>query len=406
MNTKQKIYDLKAQQKALLEKMKGMEPAGEEYAQCEKDFDAMQSKVEALEKQLQREEKLGVDDEGDPDHMKGFNPRGADPTEKVFQGSGVLKGLKLDSIKAFADGVRKAMTEGTASAGGYTVPVDIVSRIFTLIEEQDSLLPYITSTGVTTNTGARTFKTRAQHQGFSTVLETAAISNIAQPTFGQVEFIIRKRAGYLPVTVELLEDSDVNITAIVMQWMADEYRVTVNKKTVEVIKPETSSGVTAISGLDDILKVLTTGLGSGLRAVSTIHTNDSGLLYLSTLKDSTGRPMLQPDPTQPTRMVLCVGAVAVPIKVWDNATITPVTEGNIPFAIGSLQEAVWRFYRRELTVERLTEATLGDINLAEQDMVAFKATMRDDYQLRDAKAVKWCEVTPVTDSEEGGEAND
>ena len=63
--------------------------------------------------------------------------------------------------------------------------------------------------------------------------------------------------------------------------------------------------------------------------------------------------------------------------------------------VGSLKEGVQRFDRKALTVSRLTEATIGEINLAEQDMVAFKATVRDDYKVRDAEAFKYCELTPV-----------
>ena len=54
-----------------------------------------------------------------------------------------------------------------------------------------------------------------------------------------------------------------------------------------------------------------------------------------------------------------------------------------------------RFSFKQLTVSKLTEATVGDINLAEQDMVAFKGSIRDDYQVRDAGAFRYCELTPA-----------
>ena len=93
-------------------------------------------------------------------------------------------------------------------------------------------------------------------------------------------------------------------------------------------------------------------------------------------------------------MNLCIGPVVIPVKDWDNTTMPNGEGGKIPMIVGSLEEGIQRFDRKVLTVSRLTEATIGEINLAEQDMVAFKGTMRDDYKVRDAGAFKYCELTP------------
>lgn len=388
--TKQKIYDMKNELKSMSDEMSALiaaddfDPDGEAYKSLEQRMAKQKARIDAAEWHAAMEDKLG--DDGDA--KKAFN--GADGAEKVFQ-SGVCKGLKEASVKRFADGVRKSLTEGTPASGGYTVPEDVVNRIYELIGSKDNMLPYITNTPVSTASGKRTYKTRKQMTGFATVAEAAKIAAMEEPTFAQISYVIEKRAGYLPVTEELLEDSDENIAAIVMTWIADEARVTINKK---VVAKATAGDATAIKSLDDILGVLTTGLGAALRAISTIHTNDSGLLWLLTLKDANKRPLLNPDPTQTARMLLGVGPVTVPIKVWSDETLPNAGGGAIPFIIGSLKEGIERFDRRDITITRLTEATVGSVNLAEQDMVAFKATMRDDYQIRDAEAFKYCTLTP------------
>ena len=388
--TKQKIYDMKNELKSMSDEMSALiaaddfDPDGEAYKGLEQRMAKQKARIDAAERQAAMEDQLG-DDSG---VKKAFS--GAAGTEKVFQ-TGVCKGLKESVVKTFADGIRKTLTEGTAASGGYTVPEDVVNRIYELIGNSDNMLPYITNTPVMTSSGKRTYKTRKQMTGFATVAEAAKIAAMEEPTFAQIAYVIEKRAGYLPMTEELLEDSDENISAIVMTWIADEARVTINKK---VVAKATAGEATAIKSLDDILGVLTTGLGAALRAISTIHTNDSGLLWLLTLKDGNNRPLLNPDPTQPTRMLLSVGPVSVPIKPWGNDTLPNTEGGAIPFVIGSLKEGIERFDRRDITITRLTEATVGSINLAEQDMVAFKATMRDDYQIRDAEAFKYCTLTP------------
>lgn len=380
MNLKQKLYDLKNQKANAVTAAKTL--IGEDKLDSE-EYRTQKALIDSLNTQIGEVEALiGEEEKGfAPGQQKDLHGLTPGALEKTYS-TGTLKGLKESSVKSFAADIRKSLTEGTAADGGYTVPEDIVNRVYSLIEAQDNVLPYITNTPVTTNSGKRSYKTRKQLSGFATVAEAAAIPAQEQPSFAQVSYTIAKRAGYLPVSNELLEDSDENIATLVINWLADEGRVTINKKAFATA---TAGTPTSISGLDDILTILTTTLGSALRAVSTVHTNDSGLLRLITMKDNNGRPLLQPDPTAPARMMLCVGPTSVPIKVWDNATLGNVS-GKIPFIIGSLQEGVERFDRRSVTITRLTEATVGSINLAEQDMTAFKATMRDDYQLRDSGA--------------------
>ena len=387
MDIKQKIYDLKNQQKTLTEKMaakldKG--ELGEDYTALEKEFDGLQAQVDACEKQLAREAKFGSAPER----------KDLVPEEKEIAG-GVLKGLKPSVVKSFAQGVRKAMNEGAGSAGGYTVPEDIATRIYTLIEAEESLLDYVTNESVTTDTGKRTYKTRAQHSGFSTAAEAAKIAKVGGPTFAQVSYTIAKRGGILPVTNELLDDTDENLTAIILQWFADEARATINKNVAAKL---VQTSPTEITDLKSILTVLTTGLGSALRAVATIHTNDAGLLFLSTLVDGQGRPMLQPNPSDLMRMALCVGPVAVPIKTWDETTLPNTSDGKVPFGIGSIKEGIFRFDRRQLTITQSSEASIvsgsSTLNAFEEDLTLFRGVMRDDYQVRDSGAFKYCLYDP------------
>ena len=382
-NLKQKLYDLRGQQKALVPEIRTLVDAGdlgEDYQAKTARFDELGGKIKAIEDQLARE---GLFDDGNPAD-KGFNP----VAKKTYAG-GVLKGLTHDTVKSFADGVRKAMTEGTLADGGYTVPTDVVTRIYELVTAEESMLSYITNTPVTAPSGKRTYKTRQQLSGLQTVAEMGKIPKTDKPTFAQIEYVVAKRAGYLPASVELLEDSDENIAALVINWFADEVRVTVNMNTVATAK---SIGATAVSGLEDIMQILTEELGSAIRSISTIHTNDSGLLWLLNLKNGQGDSLLQPRPNHTEQMQLCIGPMVIPIKPWDNTTL-PNEGDKIPMFIGSLKEGIQRFDRKALTVSRLTEATVGDINLAEQDMVAFKGTMRDDYRVRDAAAFRYCELS-------------
>ena len=347
-----------------------------------------------------------------------------------------------DPVHEFAQAVRRGFknlnNEGTGADGGYTVPEDIQTRIEKYREAKFSLVNLIRKENVTTNKGRRTFQTKAQHAGFSKVAEAAAIGAVSGPRFSILNYAIDKFAGYLPVTNELLEDSDANITAVMVEWLGEEEIATDNAQILAQIATKTQ---TALTGIDDIKKALNITLGQAYAPTSAIVTNDDGLNYLDTLKVSAGSNeyLLKPDrdQTSPYEYVLAVGARRVPVIVVPNgilastptysaSTDTSVTSGKtyytrsgsgtsaspyvytkvtsptgnpstssyyemdataqIPFIIGDLKEAIEKFDRKQLTLLTSNTAAVGQINAFEQDLTIFRGIMRADYKVRDADA--------------------
>ena len=349
---------------------------------------------------------------------------------------------KKDPVHEFAQAVRRGFkninNEGTGADGGYTVPEDIQTRIEKYREAKFSLVNLIRKENVTTNKGRRTFQTKAQHAGFSKVAEAAAIGAVNGPQFSILNYAIDKFAGYLPVTNELLEDSDANITAVMVEWLGEEEIATDNAQILAQIATKTQ---TALTGIDDIKKALNITLGQAYAPTSAIVTNDDGLNYLDTLKVSAGSNeyLLKPDrdQTSPYEYVLAVGARRVPVVVVPNGILastptysassdtavksgktyytrsgsgtsaspyvyTKVTSptGNpstssyyemdvtaqVPFIIGDLKEAIEKFDRKQLTLLTSNTAAVGQINAFEQDLTIFRGIMRADYKVRDADA--------------------
>lgn len=399
-NIKQKIYDLKHQQKELSDKMGEIleksedGKVGEEYDKLEKQFNELQAQVEKCEKQLEREGQFEGDGGEGADNGIGKAFQGGAQTEKIYTGDGILKGLSEKSVKAFAATIRKTMVEGIGSAGGFTVPEDIRASIYRLVKDEESMLDFVFNDKVNTDTGSRAYMTRTQHTGFQTVDEAAAMPVANGPTFGKVNYVIKDRGNVLPISNDLEADSDEHIVSLAMEWFVGEYRASVNNHAVALAKTENPVEIT---GLDTILAILT-GLGSALRAISTVHTNQSGLLYLQSLKDGIGRPLLQADPTNPTRMTLGVGAMTVRVKDWPDNVMPNTSAGKIPFIIGSLKEGIFRFDREQLTMKLSREGTIvsnGTVISAVQNRISIlSGYVRDDYQVRDAAAWVYAEADP------------
>lgn len=299
-----------------------------------------------------------------------------------------------DSTAEFANAARRGfrnatMVEGTPADGGYTVPEDIQTRINEYRDAKFSFSKLVDAENVTTNKGARTFKKRAQQTGFTKVAEGGKITASSTPQFERIEYSIDKYGGYLPVSNELLSDSDANITNTLIRWIGDESRVTRNKIIIEVLK---TFDTATIAGIDDIKKILNVKLGQAFKPTSVIATNDDGLQWLDTLKDNDGKYLLQADPTNPMNMRIAAGATTIPVKVVPNADL-PTESNKIPMFIGDIKEGVKFFDRNQTSIMSSNIASIGDLNAFEEDLTLWRAIEREDCVKKDGAAVVFGQVT-------------
>ena len=339
-----------------------------------KDFDAAEKKlaeIEDLNKEYAIAEKLFKEDKTKVD-------------DKL-----IVQSKEEKKIVDFVNGIKKvanSMSEGSNVDGGYTVPEDVQTEIEHLRESKESLQDLVSVESVSTNSGRRNFRKRTQMTGFSEVGEGGKIGTKKTPQYSIMNYKIKKYAGIYPTTNELLEDSDANIYNEIINWIADESRVTRNNIILETINKKEK---TLLNGLDDIKKVLNVTLGQAFKPTSRIVTNDDGLQYLDTLKDNDGNYLLQKSPADPMKLVLCAGATTIPVKVFANDTI-PTTEGKIPMVIGDLKEGIKFFDRKKLNITTSNVAVVGTgestINAYEEDLNLFRAIEREDCQTRDEKA--------------------
>lgn len=383
MNVKQKLYDLLGQHKAKVgEAQAAMETGELDKAEAlTKEAGELAGQIEKVKSLIAEQERFGGSGEGEPAPVqKGITLQQEDGVD------GYQK-----AVKSFAQAAREGfprqkaagdmMQEGVDADGGYTVPEDITTRIISLRDAKESLLGEVRVVPVKTRSGRRTIKKRGQHQGFATVAEAAKFGKASTPQFTTLSYEVEKRGGYLPVTNELLEDSDNNIAGVAQEWLADEARVTANKEILAVIQSKTAQD---LKDLDGVLKAWV-GLGSTFRASSKLITNDDGLLWLGTLKDSNGRYLLTPNPAEPHQLRLCVGPYTLPVKTYDNETI-PTAEGKISMILGDLKEGVVYWDRRQFSVKVSDVAVVGSFNAFEQDMTIWRGSLRDDCTLRDEGA--------------------
>lgn len=305
---------------------------------------------------------------------------------------------KKNAVREFAQAARNlfrnSMQEGAPADGGYTVPEDIQTKINEYRDAEFSLIDLVDVERVTTNKGSRTFKKKSQQTGFTKVGEGGKIPAGNTPQFERLDWEIEKYAGYFPVTNELLADSDANITQVLTQWIGGESRATRNNIILAVAK---SGNAETVTGLDDIKKILNVTLGQAFKPTSKVVTNDDGLQWLDTLKDSDGNYILQPDPAEPMKMRICAGATIVPVKVVPNKTLASDTatagKRGIPLIIGDLKEGIKFWDRNHTSIMSSNIAVAGTLNAFEEDLTLFRAIEREDCTIKDKDAFVYATLT-------------
>ena len=275
------------------------------------------------------------------------------------------------------------MKEGADADGGYTVPKEIETRVREYKSAVDKLEDLIDVTYVSAPTGARTYMTKAQSTGFATVAETEAAAEKGGPKFERVDYAVEKRSGILPVSQELLKDSDENIVKLVSRWLGREDIATVNKAVLAKVDTLTKKD---LKGLDGIKEAVNVTLGAAYAGAVTIVTNDDGLQYLDTLKDKNGRYVLSPDVQNPAKKVIATGSGVIPVKVLSNATLA--SDGKkAPFLIADWESAVALFRLGSFGISTTTEGVVGTLSAFAQDLMLFKGTSRFDCKLVDKAAI-------------------
>lgn len=297
-----------------------------------------------------------------------------------------LSDTELSFAKSMA--VRNAanMNEGAGEAGGFIVPTDEQTKINELKRTLNPLSALVRVENVNTMSGTRVLEKASDMTPFASVAELAAIGEIDGPKFTQAKYTIKKFAGILPISEELLADSDQNLLAYVNGWLAKKSVATENAQILAVLKTLTKAPLTNLDGIKDLLNVT---LDPTISLMSSVLTNQDGFNFLDKQKDTDGRYLLQPNPLDSTQKLL----FGKPVTVVSNKVLPTDTSvasaKKAPVIIGSFTDAVVLFDRQATT---LTGTSVGG-DAWKRDSYDVKAVTRIDVQKFDDKAVVFGELT-------------
>lgn len=376
---KAKVRSLLAENKVL-----DAEKVMEEVRSLQKAV-ALQQELEALEEQT-------LDDATPIDH----NHNRTDTELEAEYKRVFLKGLRRQRITADDHSIiseyRAAMHEGAVTIDpdgdtGIIVPQDIQTRINELMRTLNDLSQYIRVERVNTLSGSRVLEKDEDMVPFAVVDEYGEIQEIDNPKFTPVTYKLIKRAGFLPLTNELLKDTDQNILSYVTNWIAKKHVVTKNSLIIAVLNSLNKKGLTDIKA---IKKVLNVDLDPAISLSSTIITNQDGFQWLDEQEDGNNRPLLQDDITQPGKKLF----KGRPIVVVANRTLpsTGTTTVKAPFIVGNFKELMVLFTRG---VYELASTNIGG-DAWRRDSTELRTITRDDCVKWDTESAVFGQLTIST----------
>ena len=311
-----------------------------------------------------------------------------------------------DTVEArFADAARHGfrdsytgLSEGDDAKGGYTVPKEVSTKIREYKEAEFNLGQLVTVENTKYIEGEWTYDKKGETEGFVEVPENGKIPQVDTGSFERKTYKIKKYAGIVAATSEIMTDSDANLTNYISKKLGKKSAVTENKMILKALadgKNDESTDtvkyevVDESKGVDGLTKLINITLGSAYNKTSKIITNDYGIQTLCEMKDANGRSLVQPDPTEPTKMRLAAGAILIPIVQVPKEIMPNVTDGGktyAPIVVGDLKEAFILFDRNKITIKASDVATVGDMSAYEQDLTFFRAIERKCIMLQDADA--------------------
>ncbi len=352
------------------------------------------TEVKALQKKITMQQELEAIEDIEIQNSKPIN-KGEQDLEAEYR-QVFLKGLRLQRIDAndrsIANQYRAAvMHEGGIAAGqddgtsDLIVPQDIQTNIHNIMRTLNDLSKYIHVETVNTLSGSRVLERDEAITPFQPVAEYGALDVMDNPQFTPVVYELVKRAGYLPLTNELLKDTDQNILAYVANWIARKHVITKNSLIIAILNAMDKEG---LADLKAIKKTLNIDLDPALiKTGGIILTNQDGYNWLDEQVDGQGRFLLQDDITQPGRKLFRGLPVAVAANRYLPSDSTSGTKA--PFIMGNLKQSMVLFTRGQYELSSTREG--GDA--WRRDTTELRAITRDDCVVWDSGAAVFGQLT-------------
>lgn len=324
---KRKLYEIKNTRALALKAAEQALDAGDSAT-----YESKMAEVEAANTQIENIEKL-LGEQGRY-NQNPENPGLGEPAKKSASGWGaMLKMLRGQRLSEDESGVvHKALISGTDAASGenYLVPEDVKTEIREMRKSYVSAKPLVNVIPVDTLSGSTVFESGVP-TGLTDFDDGAAIGEETKPTFIQKKWNIGWRGKLIAIS-RILGNAAAGLKAYLNRWFVRSAIITENSKIFATLKSGYNSGTPKdIAGWAALKMSLAKDLDPSCLIDGVIATNQSGFACLDAEKDSKDRPILQPDPAEPTKKIF----QGLPIMVFPDSQLPNIDATHFPILYGN-----------------------------------------------------------------------
>ena len=230
-----------------------------------------------------------------------------------------------------------------------TIPESILYNPENAVKSVTDLAQLVTQFQATTASGKYPIVKRATAR-MNSVAELAKNPDLAKPQFEEVDWKVQTYRGAIPLSQESIDDSAIDLTALVANNANEQKVNTTNFAIAGVLKLFTAKTIAGES-VDDIKHILNVDLDPAYN--KTIVASQSFYQYLDTLKDKNGQYLLhEPISDGSPRMLL-----GVPVTVVEDELLGAAGEAHA--FIGDLARAVLYANRKDIQVRWVDDNIYG-----------------------------------------------
>lgn len=213
--------------------------------------------------------------------------------------------------------------------------------------------------------------------------ELQSTANSTSPEITEILWNLKTYTGRYVFTRELMDDSDYN-------WEAElQSRLIELRDNTEdnLIVTQLTSGVTAVKPtnlVDDLKLILDFKLKSYDSNAASIVLSQSAFAQLDQMKDSEGRPLVQPNVTLGTGNII----LGKTVTVVDDTLFPNAKQGDVNIVVTPLQKAVIKFKANEITGQFLDTSDIW--------YKALGIYLREDVVQANKNVINWVSSTTTT----------
>jgi HK97 family phage major capsid protein len=237
----------------------------------------------------------------------------------------------------------------TSVEGGALIPEELLTPQKKPEEEVD-LRNYVKVVSVSGASGKYPVISKSNGK-MHTVEELAANPKLANPVIKEIDYKIATRRGYIPISQEMIDDADYDVTGLIRDEINSQSLNTSNADIAAKLKTAPAKAVVGIDGVKDLVN-------KDIKKVYPVKFIVSSSLYAEwdKLKDNNGRYLMQDSITASSgKMILGREVVVLDDEMIGNA------KGDQVGFVGDAKSFVTFFDRKRTSVEWVDNQIYGKL---------------------------------------------